>query len=156
MNNITINAFNRLILNIPMKTAFLNTLVVLTSTVVMFSCGGVEPVPKEKEAYIGVWQSPSGFQIQILPEGYANVFQPMDSLHPEYSKLRVQKANEVYNFGFEVIFLGDSAIQIKKPYTDGKRYTINRRPYYDADTMKMVINSVTVRKYNEEHFMMDM
>lgn len=139
-----------------MKSCMIKSLALATIVFMMFSCGGVEPVPKEKEAYIGVWQSPSGFQIQILPEGYANVFQPMDSLHPEYAKLRIQRANEVYNFGFEVVFLGDTAIQIKKRYTDGKKYTINRKPFYDSDTMKMVINGVTVRKYNEDHFMLDM
>lgn len=130
---------------------------IAVSAVLIFSCGNSsEPIPSGKEAYIGVWQSPSGFQMQILPEGYANVFQPMDSMHPDYKTLRVQKANEVYNFGFKVYFIGDSIIHIKKPYTDGKQYKIYRSPYYDADTMKMVINGVTVRKYNEEHFMADM
>ncbi|HLN54006.1 MAG TPA: hypothetical protein VK212_09890 [Lentimicrobium sp.] len=130
--------------------------VILTLSIILFSCGGAEPVPKQKEAFIGVWQSPSGFQIQILKEGYANVFQPMDSLHPEYERLRIQKANEVYNFGFEVIFHGDTTIQLKKPYHGGKVYQITRNPFMDADTMKVIINGVTLKKYNEEHFMLEM
>lgn len=124
--------------------------------VILCSCGGTDPVPKEKEAYVGVWQSPSGFQIQILKEGYANVFQPMDSLHPEYERLRIQKANDVYNFGFAVVFHGDTTIQLKKPYQGGKIYQITRSPFMDADTMKVIINGITLRKYNEDHFMLEM
>jgi hypothetical protein len=136
---------------------YLYTIALMTSFIFMVSsCGGPGPVPKSKEAFIGVWQSPSGFQMQILPEGYANVFQPMDSLHPEYKKLRIQKANAVYNFGFMIEFLGDTAINIKKPYHSGRQYTINRNPFMDEDTMKMTINGVTLRKYNEDHFMVDM
>ncbi len=130
--------------------------IIMVLSVLLFSCSGNNTIPKEKEAFIGVWQSPSGFQIQILKEGYANVFQPMDSLHPEYDRLRIQKANEVYNFGFTVIFHGDSTIQLKKPYHGGKTYQINKNPFMDADTMKVIINGVTLRKYNEEHFMLDM
>ncbi len=130
--------------------------VILILTVILFSCGGADPVPKQKEAYIGVWQAPSGFQIQILKEGYANVFQPMDSLHPEYERLRIQKANDVYNFGFTVIFHGDTTIQLKKPYQGGKIYQITRGPFMDADTMKVIINGVTLKKYNEDHFMLEM
>jgi len=137
-----------------MKRSINYGLLFAVTAVLIFSCkNGSEPIPSGKEAYIGVWQSPSGFQIQILPEGYANVYQPMDSMHPDYKTLRVQRANEVYNFGFKVFFIGDSIIHIRKPYTDGKQYKINRTPYYDSDTMKMVINGVTVRKFNEEHFM---
>jgi hypothetical protein len=130
--------------------------VVLIVGVILCSCGRTNSIPKEKEAFIGVWQSPSGFQIQILREGYANVFQPMDSLHPEYERLRIQKANDVYNFGFEVIFHGDTTMQLKKPYHRGKVYRIVKNPYMDADTMKVIINDVVLRKYNEEHFMLEM
>lgn len=140
-----------------MKNGLFKILTSVFIFVMLVSCGGHDPIPKEKEAFVGVWQSPSGFQIQILEEGYANVFQPMDSLHPEYRKLSIRKANAVYNFGFEVEFLGDTALQLKKPYMSGRMYTVTKNPYMDADTMKMVLNGVVVRKYNEEHFMlMDM
>ncbi|HLO90602.1 MAG: hypothetical protein ACM3ME_05660 [Chloroflexota bacterium] len=138
-----------------MKTLLTSS--ILLGLVFLAGCGGGgKAVPKDKLAYVGVWQSPSGFQLQILPEGYVNVFQPMDSLHPEYKSLRVMKANAVYNFGFQIEFLGDSILHIKKPYHAGKQYAINKSPYFDADTMKMVLNGVTLRKFNEEHFMEDM
>ena len=123
---------------------------------VLVSCGGPEPIPKDKADFIGVWESSSGFQIQILPEGYANVYQPTDSLHSEYARLHISKVNAIYNFGFEVEFLGDTAINIKKPYHSGRQYTIGKNPYLDADTMKMVINGVVVRRYSEDLFMSDL
>lgn len=137
-----------------MKNSLYKSSGVILMICLLASCGGHDPVPKEKEAFVGVWQSPSGFQIQILQEGYANVFQPLDSLHPEYKKLSIRKANAVYNFGFEVEFLGDTALQLSKPYMSGRMYSVNRTPFMDADTMKMILNGVTVKKYNEEHFML--
>lgn len=135
-----------------------NTLFILFAIIFLSlaSCTGGDPVPKNKEAFVGVWQSPSGFQLQILREGYVNVYQPMDSLHPEYRSLRIMRANAVYNFGFEIEFIGDTILHIKKPYHSGKEYQINKSPFYDADTMKMVLNGVTLRKYNEDHFMEEM
>ncbi len=119
-------------------------------------CNKQPPVPEDKEEFIGVWQSPSGFQIEIMPEGYANIYQPMDSLHPEFDVLGIKKANAVYNFGFELEFSGDSIISIKKLYHSGRQYKIDVNPYFDADTMKMVMNGVVLRKYNEDHFMAEM
>lgn len=135
-----------------------NITMFLTSIIFLFiipACGDPDSIPATKMEFVGVWQSPSGFQIQIMPEGNANVYQPIDSLHPDYEKLRLRKANAVYNFGFEVEFLGDTAINIKKPYHSGRLYRINKSPYMDADTMKMIINGVEVRKYKEEFFMAD-
>lgn len=137
-----------------MKNSLFKSFAIVLFTIFLSSCGGHDPVPKEKESFIGVWQSPSGFQIEILPEGYANVYQPLDSLHPEYKKLSIRKANAVYNFGFEVEFLGDTALQLKKPYMSGRIYSVSRTPFMDADTMKLILNGVTVRKFNEDHFML--
>ncbi len=123
---------------------------------ILLGCNKQPPVPDDKKEFIGVWQSPSGFQIEIMPEGYANIYQPMDSLHPEFDVLGIKKANAVYNFGFGLEFTGDSIISIKKLYHTGRQYTIDVNPYFDADTMKMVMNGVVLRKYNEDHFMAEM
>lgn len=140
---------NRILKSIPV---FLLPVIFLF---LLSACGAPDSIPATKMDFVGVWQSPSGFQIQIMAQGNANVYQPIDSLHPDYEKLRLRKANEVYNFGFEVEFLGDTAINIKKPYHSGRQYRIDKSPYMDADTMKMIINGVVVKKFEEEYFMAD-
>lgn len=143
----------------PMENRLVKSLPVLLIPVILLfllsSCGGPDRIPEAKKDFIGVWQSPSGFQIQIMSEGTANVYQPIDSLHPDYERLRLRKANAVYNFGFEVEFLGDTVLNIKKPYHSGRLYRIDMKPFMDADTMKMAINGVVVKKYDEEFFMAD-
>lgn len=125
----------------------------LLITILMLQACAQEPLPESKEAYIGVWQSQGGFQIQILPEGFANIYQPIDSTQIEYTSLRIEHANKEFNFGFRIEFPADSIIAIDKPNFESKHYVINKKPFLDQDTMKMVLNGVVLRKYNEDNFL---
>lgn len=121
----------------------------------MASCTGIDPIPQEKEVFVGVWVSPAGFQLQIMPEGVAHVYQPYDSTNPEYKQLAIEEGNAVYNFGFEIQFQGDSLLQLVKPYL-GKQYRLERYPYKDGDTLKMTLNGIDLVKQDELHQMEEM
>ncbi len=125
--------------------------ILLLACMIVQACSQ-EPLPKSKEAYVGVWQAAGGFQLQILPEGYANIYQP-DSGQGEYTRLRIEHANKEFNFGFRVDFPADSLLALDKPNFDEKVYVIDEQPFIDNDTVKIVLNGVTLKKFNEEDFL---
>ena len=48
------------------------------------SCIRPDPIPKNKEAFIGLWRTQSGFQIEIDSSGIANAV-PIDINNPDYN-----------------------------------------------------------------------
>jgi hypothetical protein len=45
-----------------------------------------------------------------------------------------------------VVFSGDSVLIIRKPTVRARQYRIDRNPYLDGDTMKMLLNGVILIK----------
>jgi hypothetical protein len=100
-----------------------------------------KPIPKDKEAFIGLWRTQSGFQIEIDPSGTANVTQIFNHQIPDCEKLDIGITPE-YAKKMIVGFKGDSIFSVVKPKVRAKSYRIDRNPYTEYDTCKMVLNSV--------------
>jgi hypothetical protein len=109
------------------------------------SCNNPQPIPKEKEDFIGVWQSQSGFKVDIKSSGTADVTEGDILNYPENSKLNIGIAPD-YAVGMLVGFISDSILIISKPTVRAREYRIDRNPYLDGDTVKMVLNGVVLLK----------
>ena len=108
------------------------------------SCSNPQPIPKGKERFIGVWQAVSGFKVSIKSTGMADVTEGNISMNPDNAKLNIGITPE-YAKGMLVGF-ADSILIISKPHLRAREYRINRNPYLDGDTMKMVLNGVVLIK----------
>jgi hypothetical protein len=133
-----------------MKLRSLNILlkgVILTGIVYFFclSCSNPQPIPKGKEAFIGVWQARSGFKVNINSTGMADVTEGNISVNPDNAKLNIGITPE-YAKGMLVGFIADTVLIISKPTVRAREYRIDRNPYPDGDTMKMVLNGVVLIK----------
>jgi hypothetical protein len=116
------------------------TFVVFITIHTIVSCLRSEPIPKNKKAFIGLWLTQSGFQIEIDSLGRANAI-PIDINNPDFNKIDPGMTPE-YSKGMFVEFNGDSIFEVIKPTVRAKLYRINKNPYMDGDTCKMVLNSV--------------
>jgi len=110
------------------KHSFLLLLIFVSFT----SCQNAKPVPKDKESYIGLWGSHSGFQIDIKSDGTSTITQIADTIAvaPPFIK-------EMF-----VEFKGDSNLLVAKPLYFAKEYLINKSPYQEGDTSKLILNGV--------------
>jgi len=120
--------------------------IILTGIFYSFSlsCSNPQPIPKGKEAFIGVWQARSGFKVSIKSTGMADVTEGNISMNPDNAKLNIGITPE-YAKGMLVEF-ADSILIISKPTVRAREYRIDRNPYLDGDTMKMVLNGVVLIK----------
>jgi hypothetical protein len=109
------------------------------------SCNRPHPVPQNKEAFIGLWLSHSGFKMEINASGTADLAQIDNPMDPESSKLDVGVTPE-YSKDMLVKFGGDTLLIIVKPRVRGREYRIDRNPYMDGDTCKMILNGVLLIK----------
>jgi hypothetical protein len=109
------------------------------------SCNNPQPIPKGKEAFIGVWQAHSGFKVDIKASGIADVFEHNLPLNSDNMKLIIGITPE-YSKDMLVGFRNDSVLIISQPTVRARQYRINRNPYLDGDTMKMVLNGVSLIK----------
>jgi hypothetical protein len=109
------------------------------------SCRNATPIPRDKESFIGLWISHSGFQIEIQSSGIAIVIPISNTKTPDYYKLDVGVTPEYAKKMF-VGFEGDSALSLLKPQLRYKAFRIDRNPYLDGDTTRMVLNGVILIK----------
>ena len=121
------------------------SLLLLSFLISFTSCQNAKSIPKDKESYIGLWISHSGFQIDIKSAGTASITQIADTLNPDFSRLNIKVAP---TFIKEMIveFKGDSILLVKKPLYFAKEYLINKSPYQEGDTLKLVLNGVILIK----------
>lgn len=108
------------------------------------ACSNPQPIPIGKEAFIGVWQARSGFKVSIKSKGMADVTEGNISMNPDNAKLNIGITPE-YAEGMLVGF-ADSILIISKPTVRAREYRIDRNPYLDGDTMKMILNGVVLIK----------
>jgi hypothetical protein len=111
------------------------------------SCNNPQPIPKGKEAFIGVWQARSGFKVDIKESGTADVYEFNLPHNSDNMKLIIGIAI-THSKDMLVAFIGDSVLIIRKPTVRARQYRIDRNPYLDGDTMKMVLNGVDLIKQN--------
>jgi hypothetical protein len=117
------------------------SLLLLSILISVTSCQNAKPIPKDKEPFIGRWISNSGFQLEINSSGTASVTQISDTLDPDYNKLNIKVALP-FIANMHVEFFGDSVLQIVKPLYYGKQYRIDKNPYLENDTSKLVLNGI--------------
>jgi len=98
---------------------------------------GPIPIQKEKESFIGIWKSSSGFVIEIKANGLAKILENSES-------------DSVFQWlpgrNPRVFFKGDSLFNLSDPFNMFRSYKINRLPYRDSLTFKMILNGVTLTK----------
>jgi hypothetical protein len=99
---------------------------------------GPTPVPKEKERYLGVWDSGTGLQIELTKAGEAKVTQARDS--------KVAACNTPVKAGetkvFNATFRGDDFLELASGALGGaKVYRIEQRPHQEGKMMKMTLNA---------------
>ena len=95
------------------------------------------PIPKDKESFIGIWESSSGFAFEIEPNGFAEILKCSDSdTIFQWLPGRIPR----------VYFKGDSVFNLSDPFNMFRSYKINRLPYKDSSTFKMILNGVILTK----------
>ena len=107
--------------------------------------GGPTPIPQEKQAFVGVWRSESGFQLEIKAEGTANIKQIADHNKPDCKALNIGVAPQSID-GMQVKFLRGDNLEVVIPSLYGKVYHIDRTVFVEDGRTKMVLNSVTFVK----------
>jgi hypothetical protein len=106
---------------------------------------GPTPIPQEKQAFVGVWRSESGFQLEIKAEGTANIKQIENRESSDCEALNIGVAPENIE-GMRVKFTGKSNLEVIIPSLYGKVYHIDRAPFVEDGRTKMVLNGVTLVK----------
>jgi hypothetical protein len=99
------------------------------------------PIPQEKQAFVGVWRSESGFQLEIKAEGTANIKQIENRENPDCKSLNIGVAPQDIE-GMQVKFTGDGGLEAVIPGNYGKVYHIDRTPFVEDGRTKMVLNGV--------------
>jgi hypothetical protein len=132
----------------PRYAAFMYAVSLLSVLIFFTSCETfkrTQPIPKEKESFIGVWLSRSGFKLHINAAGTATITQVVNSKDPDFDILNIKVAPPVIE-DIRVEFKSDSILMVIKPLLYAKEFRIDRYPYRDGDTAKIVLNGVTLFK----------
>ncbi len=88
-----------------------------------------------------MWVSQTGFKMNIKPSGTADLTQNINSSNPDDSKLNIGVTPE-YSKDMLVKFRGDTILIISQPTVRAREYHIDKNPYQDGDTCKMILNGV--------------
>jgi hypothetical protein len=106
---------------------------------------GPTPIPQEKQVFVGVWRSESGFQLEIKAEGTANIKQIANCNKPDREALNIGVAPENIE-GMRVKFTGKGNLEVVIPSLYARVYHIDRAPFVKDGRTKMVLNGVTFVK----------
>lgn len=101
------------------------------------------PIPGDKAAFIGTWESKSGFIIEIKASGLADIVHNLSQGEPDYEKLSIKVAPRVVK-DMSVNFKTDSILEIINSLQYAKEYNVERQPYEEDRQWKMVLNGVTL------------
>jgi len=104
-----------------------------------------KPIPKDKKAFIGLWVAQNGFIIDIKSQGTADVTNNRYTGNPYNDTLNIGVTPE-YAKNMFVNFRGDSILIIHQPTVLAREYHINKNPFQDGDTCKMILNGVLLIK----------
>ena len=111
---------------------------VIAGAVIIYRGPGPTPVPKEKERYLGVWDSGTGFQIELTRAGEAKVTQARDSKVAACNTPVTPGETKVFN----VTLRGDDFLElVSGALGDTKAYRIQQRPHKDGKQVKMTLNA---------------
>ena len=111
---------------------------VIAGAVIIYRGPGPTPVPKEKERYLGVWDSGTGFQIELTRAGEAKVTQARDSKVAACNTPVTPGETKVFN----ATLRGDDFLElVSGALGDTKAYRIQQRPHKDGKQVKMTLNA---------------
>jgi hypothetical protein len=113
-------------------------LCVIAGAVIIYRGPGPTPMPKEKERYLGVWDSGTGLQIELTRAGEAKVTQASDS--------KVAACNTPVKPGetkvFNATLRGDDFLELASgALGETKVYRIQQRPHAQGKQVKMTLNA---------------
>ena len=123
-----------------MKGAVAGVLAIAAIAGAVVICRGPAPtpLPKEKERYVGVWESGTGLRIELNQAGEAKV--------TEATNASVAACNTPVKPGetkvFNATFRGDDFLELASgALGDSKVYRIVQRPHRDGKQMKITLNA---------------
>jgi len=123
----------------PLKTVAVCVLAIsaVAGAVVIYSGPGPTPIPKEKQIYIGTWDSGAGFRLEITAQGRASVTQDKGA--------KMEPFNTPLNGGAQgdylISFRTDDQLELTRgPLQASKVYHIDRRPIPGQKETRMVLN----------------
>jgi len=100
-----------------------------------------QPISPQKNIFVGVWKSGSGFELQITSDGTAMITQNIEDRDSAYENLNIKVAPSHINSA-NVEFSGDSILTIVRYGYYARQYRIDKHPYIDGNQYKMVLNGV--------------
>jgi hypothetical protein len=106
---------------------------------------GATPIPHDKEAFIGKWESKSGFTIDIKASGVADISHNLSQADADYERLCIKVGPHVIKEIF-VKFERENTLVVSKPMVYSKVYKVEQQPYEEDNQWKMVLNGVTFVK----------
>ena len=136
---------NKLVMKLWIYRTCLNGLSLVCICFLCQSCHNPKPISKDKGDFIGVWQAYSGFKVEIKASGTADVYEYNLPQNSDNIKLIIGVTPQ-YAMDMLVGFGSDSILIISKPTVRAREYRIDRNPFLDGDTMKMVLNGVVLIK----------
>jgi hypothetical protein len=105
------------------------------------SCEGVQPIPKDKLAFVGKWNSEVGISIEILAKGRANIIRL--SLKSGAEKLDIRASDPT---NLKVYFKDNDRLELIKPFNSAREYKIDQYPNRIDDQMVMILNGIKLIK----------
>ena len=105
------------------------------------SCSRVQPIPKDKLAFVGKWNSEVGISIEILAKGTANIVRLSPKSGAE--KLDIGAAHPT---NFRVYFEDNDRLNLVQPFNIGRIYKIDKYPNRTDDQMVMILNGIKLTK----------
>jgi hypothetical protein len=104
------------------------------------SCGemkGVQPIPVDKQSFIGKWKSDVGITIEIFSKGTANILRLENKNGTE--KLDINASDPT---NFRVYFPKDDILMLIQPFNIAREYKIDQYPAVHNNQTTMILNGV--------------
>jgi hypothetical protein len=117
---------------------FVNCVLICT---LFSSCRGVEPIPKDKQSFIGKWNSEVGISIEIFSKGTANIIRIEAKSGAE--KLDINASDPT---NFKVYFPDDNGLELIQPFKIARIYKIDQYPTALDNHVVMILNGVRLIK----------
>jgi hypothetical protein len=105
------------------------------------SCSRVQPIPKDKLAFVGKWNSEVGISIEILAKGTANIIR-----HSPKSGAEKLDINAAHPTNFKVYFEDNDRLTLIQPFNIARTYKIDQSPNRIDDQMVMILNGIKLIK----------
>jgi hypothetical protein len=103
------------------------------------------PIPSHRQAFIGLWKSATGFELEIRGDGTATVTQNPDDRGPAGDNLNIRSAPSRIESA-NVEFRRDSAMTVVRHGYYAREYRITRFPSPDTMGTTMVVNGMVLVK----------